>query len=69
MRVWGFGLLGKLIGTAGAGDAVGDVVFEDAVEVDEREVEVCFRFEDCGGGGGIECHGIRGMNRWLDAMT
>ncbi len=52
-------MLGKLIGTAGAGDAVGDVVFEDAVEVDEREVEVGFGLEDCGGGRlGVECHEV-----------
>jgi hypothetical protein len=46
----------RLIGAAGAGDAVGDVELEDAVEICEGEVEIGIKLEDCGGGG-VEGHG------------
>jgi hypothetical protein len=49
----------RLIGTAGTGDAVGDVELEDGVEVDEGEVEIGFGLEEGGGGGGVEGHEVR----------
>jgi hypothetical protein len=59
--VWDWVWLLRLVGTAGAGDAVDDVEFEDGVEVDEGEVEIGFGLEEGGGGGGVECHGVREM--------
>ena len=47
----------RLIGAAGAGDTVGDVEFEDAVEICQREVEIGIKLEDRGRGGGVEGHG------------
>jgi hypothetical protein len=49
----------RLIGTAGTGDAVGDVEFEDAVEICQSEVEIGIKLEDCGRGGGVEGHEVR----------
>ena len=65
-----------LIGTAGAGDAIGDVELEDGVEIDEGEVQIGFGFEE-GGGGGVEGHEVReglrvlfgGLNRFLVEAT
>lgn len=45
-----------LIGAAGAGDTVSDVEFEDAVEVDEGEVEIGFGLEERGGELGVASH-------------
>jgi hypothetical protein len=37
-----------LVGAARTGDAVGDVEFEDGVEIDEGEVQVGFGLENGG---------------------
>ena len=54
---WVWGSNWDLVGAAGAGDAVGDVELEDAVEICQSEVEIGIKLEDCGRGGGVEGHG------------